>query len=85
MNRRAESYWRLRKLLEEGAITLPPDPKLRDELLAIRWSVTPTGAVRIESKDDLRPRLGRSPDRADALVMCWERMSTVESVEFAIT
>lgn len=69
MNRRAESYWELRLMLEAGQIALPPDAKLTDELLATQWRVTPEGKVRIEEKGELRGRLGRSPDRLDAVVM----------------
>ena len=29
----------------------------------------PDGRVKLESKDDLKPRLGRSPDKLDALCM----------------
>jgi hypothetical protein len=29
------------------------------------------GGLLIESKDDIRTRLGRSPDVGDAIVMCW--------------
>ncbi len=69
LNARAEAYWRLREKLEAGEIALPPDEKLMDELLATRWRPTPEGKVRIEAKDDLKARLGRSPDKADAVVM----------------
>jgi hypothetical protein len=33
----------------------------------MKWKVNSTGKVQIEPKDDLRARIGRSPDRADAL------------------
>ncbi len=69
MNRRAAAYWTLRRRLEDGTLALPPDDELFDELLAIRWRPTPEGKVRIEAKDDLKARLGRSPDKADAVVM----------------
>ena len=43
------------------------------ELVAIKYKFTPKGQIQIESKDDLRKRLGRSPDRADALVLAaWD-------------
>ena len=68
-NRRAETYWALRARLERGAIALPPDDKLADELLAMDWTEGPDGRVQIGSKDELRARIGRSPDRADAVAM----------------
>jgi hypothetical protein len=35
----------------------------------MRWSIGLDGKVQIESKEELRARLGRSPDRADAVAM----------------
>ena len=36
----------------------------------MRWKLAATGIL-IESKDEIRKRLGRSPDRGDALAMSW--------------
>lgn len=69
MNARAESWWALRDRLEAGEIMLPRDPELFDELLAVRWRASAGDKVRIESKDDMRDRIGRSPDRGDAVAM----------------
>lgn len=35
------------------------------------WEVNSTGKVQIEAKDELRSRIGRSPDRADAAAMAF--------------
>jgi hypothetical protein len=72
-NRRAESFWVLRRGLERGEIALPPDEKLADELCAMRWSIGLDGKVQIEAKNELRARIGRSPDRADAVAMAFRR------------
>ena len=68
-NRRAEVFWNVRRLLEEGKVAMPRDAKLWDELCATRWSPNSKGQVALEAKDDLKDRLGRSPDRADAVSM----------------
>jgi hypothetical protein len=73
-NKRAESWWRLREALnpesEHGdAIALPPDPELRADLCAPTWELSASGIL-IESKDDIRKRLGRSTNKGDAVVMC---------------
>ena len=49
-------------------IAVPRDEKLLDELTSMRWKVDSRGAVRIEPKDALRARIGRSPDRSAAPV-----------------
>lgn len=72
-NVRAAAYWMLREGLDpdHGAgIALPPDPELLADLAAARYSVTTSG-VQIESKDDIKARLGRSPDAGDALALAW--------------
>lgn len=71
-NLRAQAYWRLRKLLEEGALALPDGPDgeaLAEELLSTRVRFGADGRTEIEGKDALKARLGRSPDLADALVI----------------
>jgi hypothetical protein len=72
-NGRAESFWTLRDRLEAGTINLPKDEALEEELLAISWRATPSGLVQLESKEDMKRVLGRSPDRADALAMAFYR------------
>jgi hypothetical protein len=73
-NKRAEAWWRFREALnpdQQGgsAVALPADPELRADLAAPTYTVGTRGIV-IESKDDLRKRLGRSPGKGDACVMC---------------
>jgi hypothetical protein len=72
-NLRAEAYWRFREALdpESGVgIGLPDDRELLAELCAARWSLTTSG-VQLERKENIVKRLGRSPDRADAVVLAW--------------
>jgi hypothetical protein len=69
-NRRAELYWRLREALDPGgtrALAIAPDQLLLAELAAPRWWLGKSG-IQIEAKDEIRKRLGRSPDRGDAIV-----------------
>jgi len=69
-NKRAEWFWRFREKLDpengEG-IALPPDAQLRRELCTPRWKHTVRGVL-IESKEDIRKRIGKSTDKADAVV-----------------
>jgi len=72
-NKRAEAFWRLREELDPSqdggsVIALPPDPQLRADLTAATWELTTRG-IKIESKEDIKARIGRSPDRGDAVVM----------------
>lgn len=66
-NKRAEDYFRLKKILPE--LSIPNDPKLRAQMMAIRYRIFSDGLILIESKDEMRKRGLPSPDRLDALVM----------------
>lgn len=68
-NLRAEAFWGLRILLDQGKLAMPKDDALWEELCGLMWKVNSSGKVQIEAKDEFRARLGRSPDRADALAM----------------
>src|SRR5262245_55772135 len=49
---------------------VPPDNKLKADLAARHWELTSRG-IKLESKDDIRKRIGRSPSKGDAVVMAW--------------
>lgn len=71
LNKRAEIWWRMREALDPNnpnPIALPPDQKLRADLCAPKWFYV-KGGIRIELKEELVKRIGRSPDRGDAVVM----------------
>lgn len=73
VNLRAEMLWKLREALDPNSdekIALPPDERLKIELTAARW--IPKGSnILVESKDEIKKRLGSSPDRADAVMIAW--------------
>lgn len=75
MNLRAEIWWSIGRDLsashgwdlsgmDNGDTTVA-------QLLEPRWTVDPKGRIRVEPKDDVRKRLGRSPDNADALLLAF--------------
>lgn len=68
-NKRAEMYGVLREWLKEQPACLPDDEAMQADLCAARYSYTSKSQYKLESKDDLKKRLGRSPDRADALAL----------------
>lgn len=73
LNLRAESWWRLREELDpssESVIELPPDERLKSQLTAPTWKLRGNRII-VESKDDIRKRLGSSTDEADAVIMAW--------------
>lgn len=69
-NKRAEAYFKLADAVKRG-LALPKDDDLAAELLAIEYEFMETGKVKIQSKDKIKERLGRSPDKADALALTY--------------
>lgn len=76
-NLRAELWWNVRERLDPDIsrnpepIGLPPDDDLMGELAVVRYKINSRGQVQIESKEDMKKRLGKSPDRADAVVLAF--------------
>ena len=70
-NVRTESWFLLRAALDEGILQLPDDERLKEELIAPKFKFVAKGKYQLESKDETKKRLGRSPDRADSVVMAW--------------
>jgi len=75
-NLRSQLWWQMREALDPDAqngICLPPDPELAKELCAPRWELSGM-TLRVESREDIVKRVGRSPDRASAIILA--NMST---------
>ena len=75
-NLRAELYWNLRERFKNGEIDLTRIDqivydRLSGELTSIKFKYTSKGQIQLEAKKDMKKRLGRSPDLADALVLAF--------------
>jgi hypothetical protein len=67
-NLRTQLWFLLLAWLKAGGV-LPDDGKLAGELAAPTYGFDLRGRRQLESKNDTKKRLGRSPDRADAVVL----------------
>lgn len=72
-NKRAEIAWRLREALDPAqdggsSVALPDDPEMVSDLTALQFEITATG-IKVTPKEKLVEKLGRSPDRGDAIMM----------------
>ena len=61
LNLKAQLYWRLRTLFEEGRIKIPNHPTLIEQLNKLKYEITSAGKIRIIDPED------KSPDFADSL------------------
>ncbi len=69
-NMRAYLFWCVRDWLNPKNgyhPALPPDDELMEEATDIHWAFQSDGKIIMEKKEDIKKRLGRSPDKFDAL------------------
>lgn len=74
---RDQLWFSIRDFLSEGG-QLPPDDLLARDLLAPVYFFDSQGRRQVESKEDTKKRLGRSPDRADAVALAICRQVAVK-------
>jgi hypothetical protein len=66
---RTEAWWLVGQMIENHELGLPEDATLFSQLTAPAMVRARDGRLKLESKDSLRARGIRSPDRADAAVL----------------
>lgn len=76
LNQRAAAWWNMREMLDPSRgfnVMLPDSELLKADLTAPRWTVRSGNPARIqiESKEDIKKRLGRSTDEADSVVQAF--------------
>jgi hypothetical protein len=69
VNRSAEMWFTVARLLEKCEIIMPDDDVLAQQLTQRRCSANKNGKLNLESKSEMKARGLSSPDRADAVVM----------------
>ena len=82
---RSAAWWNMRQLLDpayESKIILPDDRELRAELVAPGYTSLSDGRIKVEPKEDIRTRLGRSTNRADAVIMSFWDEAYNTGIEF---
>lgn len=80
-NLRGQMWWQMREDLRTGAVDLPNDPELFRQLIMPKYQER-LGIVVLEEKAETKKRLGRSPDKADAVVYWnWVRPRKVVAEE----
>jgi hypothetical protein len=70
-NQRSELWWRFREALDpanDTGIALPPIKKLLAELCAPKWEASGF-TIKVEGREEIIKRIGRSPDMATAFIL----------------
>lgn len=70
-NRRSRDWWNVRRAMEVGAVSIPDDDTLINQLASVKYDYNEREKILVESKRKMRERLGddASPDRGDVIVM----------------
>lgn len=85
-NLRSERYWALRDALDPASptkIALPDDPELIEEILSMTWEER-SQKIAVIPKKDLIKILGRSPDKADSLILSFASPNLEEIEELQL-
>jgi hypothetical protein len=87
-NLRAQLFWHLREMFKpdkngHSQISIPNDPELKKQLEEIKYKYSSERKIKIEAKDEMKKRLGVSPDKADALALAFYDIAATQ-VEMSI-
>ncbi len=81
-NVRSMWWWALRRRLEHGEVSLRNrDPKLQSQLTQIKYTITSTGDIQVETKESMKKRNLDSPDRADSLMYAFAMCEDLPAIE----
>ena len=70
-NWRSELWWRMREALDPNSnsgIALPPDKQLLHDLCTPKWRLSGQ-KIRVQGRDEIMDKLGKSPDYASAYIL----------------
>ena len=67
-NKRTEMWFKLRDWIKQGGI-LPDDPVLLEELATPTYDVNENNLKILESKQKIKDRTGKSPDKGDSVAL----------------
>jgi len=68
VNKRTEMYYLARDWLMNGG-SIPDIPELKNELSVCEYTFDQNGRIKLEAKDTIKEKLGKSPDISDAFVL----------------
>lgn len=80
MNLRSQLWMEAGELFANSRVALPDDPVLSGQLAGVKFDYNSSGKIQVESKEDIKKRLSRSPDRGDCFVMGLFALEYVDSL-----
>lgn len=83
-NKRVEMWANMKKWLEDQPAKIPDDDALHADLIAPTYTFDSSGRLKLESKEDMRKRGVKSPDRADALALTFAQPVASDAVSGSV-
>ncbi len=80
LNKRAQYYWKLKKIFEDGEVAID-DEELALELTKLKVEFLRSGKIKIIDKEKIKKDLGRSPDRAETMMLCYSMEESISSLD----
>lgn len=72
LNARSEMHWEVRQGLKDGRYKVAVHSEdIENQITSLRYEITSTDRIKIEPKDKVKQRLGRSPDESDAVCLAY--------------
>lgn len=81
VNNRAWAWWTVRELLQDDLIALPDNDQMIGELTAPKYQLMSGGRIQVESKEDIKKRIGRSTNFADTVIQAFWKKDGGPSLE----
>lgn len=68
-NYKSWAWFKARERMKEGRLDIPDDEVLRSQLAGVTWKFTSGEVIMLDKNEDIKERLGSSPDRATTVIM----------------
>jgi hypothetical protein len=81
-NLRSQMWWQAAEDLQRARVCIPNDPELIADLLGVKYKIV-NGKIVVQSKEELKKIIGRSPNKGDAFVY-WNWVRSMRSPLAAI-
>ena len=81
---RAELWFKVKEWLETREVRLPNDEGLIYELASPSYSFTSAGKLKLESKQEMKKRGYKSPDKGDALAITFSAFLSLTKGEISL-
>ena len=77
-NLRAQMHWSCKKSIEKKEVGNITEPLIISDLTNVHYDIVGDRKIKVEKKEDIKKRIGKSPDYGDAYILAnWARKANV--------